>query len=75
MASQPKKLYRSKSNRWIGGVCGGLGDYFNVDPTAIRLLFVLASLLLGAVVGGIIVYAIMWILIPEEPAQSGEASQ
>lgn len=62
--SNDKKLTRSADNRWLAGVCGGLGEYFNIDPTLIRIIFVLATLLLGAVVGGIILYAILWALIP-----------
>jgi len=58
------KLYRSKSNRIIAGVCGGLGEYFKVDPTLIRLLWVLLSLSGGA---GVVAYIIAWIIIPEEP--------
>ncbi len=58
------KLYRSKKNRIIAGVCGGIGEYFNVDPTLIRLLWLLISILGGS---GILAYIIAWIIIPEEP--------
>jgi phage shock protein C len=51
----------------IAGVCGGLAEYFNIDPTLWRLLFVLFALLGGP---GIIFYLIMWIVVPEEPAAS-----
>lgn len=57
------KLYRSKTERMIGGVCGGLGSYLNVDPIFIRLVFVL--LLFGSDFG-FLFYLLMWILIPEE---------
>ncbi|WP_292380027.1 PspC domain-containing protein [Methanosarcina sp. UBA289] len=60
-----KKLYRSKKNRIIAGVCGGIGEYFNVDPTLIRLLWLLISVMSAG--SGIIAYAIAWIIIPEEP--------
>ncbi|MFO7682470.1 MAG: PspC domain-containing protein [Chloroflexota bacterium] len=63
--SSDKKLTRSTDDRWVAGVCGGLGEYFNIDPTLIRVLFVLATLFLGAVVGGVILYAILWAIIPE----------
>jgi phage shock protein C len=63
--SSDKKLTRSADNRWVAGVCGGLGEYFGVDATLIRVIFVLASLLLGAVVGGMILYAILWVIMPE----------
>lgn len=59
----PKKLYRSKSNRFIAGVCGGLGDYFNVDASWIRILFVLLLLVAGST---LLIYLIMWIVVPEQ---------
>jgi len=58
-----KKLYRSKKNRMIAGVCGGIGEYFNTDPTLIRLLWVIFVLAGGS---GILAYIIAWIIIPEE---------
>lgn len=64
MADEVKKLYRSKDDRWLGGVCGGIAKYFNVDSTVIRVLFILLALAIG---GGILVYIILWIVIPEEP--------
>lgn len=59
-----KRLYRSRRNRMIGGVAGGLAEYLDTDPTIIRLAFALSILLGGA---GIIAYLIMWIVMPEEP--------
>lgn len=65
-----KKLYRSRTtNRKIAGVCAGLGDYFNVDPTIMRLLFILV--ILFSVGFGIIAYILMWVITPEEPADDG----
>lgn len=58
-----KRLYRSTTDRMIGGVCGGLGVYLNLDPTIIRLLFIL--LLFGSEFG-FLLYLLLWILIPEE---------
>ncbi len=58
------KLYRSKKNRIIAGVCGGIGEYFKVDPTLIRLLWLLISIMGGS---GVVAYIIAWIIIPEEP--------
>ena len=58
-----KTLTRSKSNRMIAGVCAGLADYLNVDPTVIRLLFVLGLFLAGP--GIAIAYLIMAIVTPE----------
>ncbi len=60
-----KKLYRSKSDVMIAGVCSGLAKYLDVDPTAIRLAFVL---LLFLAFGGFWIYVILWIIMPVEPA-------
>ena len=59
-----KRLYRSKTNRIIAGVCSGIAEYFDIDPTLIRLLWLLFSLGGGA---GVLAYIIAWIIIPEEP--------
>ncbi|MBL7084561.1 MAG: PspC domain-containing protein [Candidatus Omnitrophica bacterium] len=59
-----KKLYLSSTDRKIGGVCGGLGEYLNKDSTLFRILFVLVALLWGF---GIIVYLLMWLIIPKNP--------
>jgi len=64
MENSPKKLYRSRVDRKIGGVCGGLGEYFGIDPTLVRLLFVLGVLFVG---GALLAYLILLIVIPEEP--------
>jgi phage shock protein PspC (stress-responsive transcriptional regulator) len=58
-----KKIYRSETNRILAGVAGGLGEYFAIDPTLIRLIFALLMIFGG---GGILVYIILWILIPSE---------
>lgn len=60
-----KRLYRSVQNRKIAGVCAGLADYFDIDPTIVRLLLVVFFLMGGA---GVIAYIIAWIVVPEEPA-------
>lgn len=60
-----RRLYRSGEDRWIAGVCGGLGRYFGVDPTPIRLGFILLSLWSGV---GVLVYLIMVLVVPEEPS-------
>lgn len=67
MNSEPKKLYRARSNRMIGGVCAGLGRYFNIDPTLIRIIFVV---LVFAYFASVLVYLIMWVLVPQEPEAS-----
>ena len=59
---EQKKLFRSVDNRMVCGVCGGIGNYFNIDPTLIRLVWVLASLSGG----GLLVYIIASLIIPEE---------
>jgi phage shock protein PspC (stress-responsive transcriptional regulator) len=65
---QPSKIYRSTSDRKVAGVCGGLAEYFGVDATPIRLLWLILSVLPGAIFGGLIVYVVAWILIPKAPA-------
>lgn len=57
----PSQLYRSSTNRMIGGVAGGLGEYLNIDPTIIRIGFILLTLLNGI---GVVIYLVMWVLIP-----------
>ena len=59
-----KQLTRSRSNRMVGGVCAGLADYLNLDPTVVRLLFVLGFFLAGP--GMLLAYLIMAIVTPEE---------
>jgi phage shock protein PspC (stress-responsive transcriptional regulator) len=62
-----KRLYRSYSDKKLGGVCGGVGEYLDVDPTVIRLLTVIVALF-TAVVPAMIGYVIAWVLIPQAPA-------
>lgn len=59
---EPKRLFKSNSNRVLCGVCGGIGDYFNIDPTIIRLVWVL----LGCTGTGIIAYIVAAIIMPEQ---------
>jgi phage shock protein PspC (stress-responsive transcriptional regulator) len=61
---ETRRLYRSRTDRRISGICGGLAAYFKIDPTLVRLLFVLGLLLVG---GTFWAYIIMMIVIPEEP--------
>ena len=60
----PRKLYRSRSDRAIAGICGGLADYLRVDPLVIRLL-TLFLILFGGL--SIWIYIILWLVVPEEP--------
>lgn len=59
-----KKLYRSKQKRILAGVCGGIAEYFNLDPTIIRLAWVVLSLAYGV---GVLTYIIAWLLVPNNP--------
>lgn len=61
MNDEPKRLYKSRENRVICGVCGGIGEYFNIDPTIIRLILVL----LACTTTGIIAYIVAAIIMPE----------
>ncbi len=64
MGRLQRRLYRSRDERMLGGVAGGLAEYFDVDPTLVRLAFVFASLYLGF---GLLPYIVLWIVIPREP--------
>lgn len=66
-----KKLYRSESNKMIAGVCGGIGEYFDVDPTLIRLAWAVLSVF-TAIFGGIVLYIIAMIIMPSEYQIRGE---
>jgi len=59
-----KKLYRSTKDKMIGGVAGGLAEYFDIDSTLVRVLFIVVVFLGG---GGIIAYIILWIVVPQKP--------
>ncbi|MBS1262639.1 MAG: hypothetical protein MAG453_01999 [Calditrichaeota bacterium] len=60
---EAKRLLRSRTDRVIAGVCGGLGAYFNIDPVIIRILWLLALFGYGA---GLLAYLICWLVIPEQ---------
>lgn len=59
-----RTFYRSRINRIIGGVCGGLSERLNFDVSIIRLIFVLLALFGG---GGLLIYIVLWIIVPERP--------
>jgi len=59
-----KKLYRSTTDKMLGGVAGGLAEYFDIDSTLVRVLFIVVVFLGG---GGIIAYIILWIVVPQKP--------
>ena len=66
-AATRARLMRSQTDRRIAGVCGGLADYFDVDPTIVRVTWVIVSIIVGAVVFGIIAYLVAWFIIPLAP--------
>ncbi len=68
--NEPKRLYRSKKDRVIAGVCGGLAEYFSVDPVIVRILAV-ASIFLSGV--GLLAYVIAIFVVPESPDQADTA--
>lgn len=65
-----KQLYRSRNNKVIGGVCAGIGEYFEIDPTIVRIIW-LTSIFAGI---GVIAYIIAWIIIPEQPVELNTSS-
>jgi phage shock protein PspC (stress-responsive transcriptional regulator) len=62
-----RRLYRHRTNRIIAGVCGGLGEYLGIDPTFVRIFFVLLAVGNGI---GVLVYVLMWIIVPPEDARN-----
>ncbi|WP_373875492.1 PspC domain-containing protein [Lapidilactobacillus luobeiensis] len=62
-----KKLYRSRHDVKIAGVCSGLADYFNIDVTLVRVIFAVLALGWGSTIA---LYIILWIVVPEEPRHS-----
>lgn len=67
--SEQKKLYRNTQKRVIGGVCAGLGDFLNIDPLLIRIIFILLAL--NGI--GLMAYFVMWLVIPaQDSAESGD---
>ena len=70
-ARQPKRLERSRSNRVLGGVCAGVANYLNMDPTLVRVLTVLLSLFTGVPV---VVYLVLLLVVPEEGSPTAPPS-
>ena len=64
-----KRLYRDPSDKMLGGVCSGLADFFGIDPTVIRLAFVLLTLLGGH---GVLIYLVLWLIVPLAPQAAAE---
>lgn len=63
-----KRLYRSRDDQMLGGVCAGVAEYFDVDPTLVRLVF--AALTLFGVGSPVLVYLLLWLIMPEAPASA-----
>ena len=66
-----KRLYRSRNKKVVAGIAGGLGDYLDVDPVIIRIIIVLITIFHGV---GLLIYIIMWIVIPEEQYDTSKKS-
>ncbi len=69
MNNDYRKLMRSRVNRMICGVCGGIGDYLNIDPTLVRLIWLLCSL--ASCGTGLIIYIVAAVIMPEEDGYAG----
>lgn len=67
-----KKLMRSTSDEMIGGVCAGIANYLDIDPTIVRVVFALVALANGA---GVLAYIVLWVIMPPEGAEEGVAAQ
>src|SRR5690348_14291831 len=68
LAAQRKQLLRSRTNSKIAGVCGGIAEYFDIDPTLVRLMWAIFSIIPGCLGGGIIAYLALWIIVPKARA-------
>ena len=66
MNMESKRLYKSRTEKMLGGVCGGIAQYFDIDPTIVRLLWVVAIFCWG---GGLLAYIIAYIVVPREPVK------
>lgn len=64
MDQEYKRLYRSRKDKVIAGVCGGLGEFFSIDPVWVRLIFILFFFIGGC---ALLVYLIMWLIVPLQP--------
>ncbi len=64
MSDTSKRLHRSRSNRMIAGVCGGLAEWLGWDPTLVRILYIVISIA-SAAFPGMLVYLVLWLVMPE----------
>jgi phage shock protein PspC (stress-responsive transcriptional regulator) len=60
---EPKRLYRSDRDKMIGGVCGGIAEYFTLDPTLVRLGYIVLSIF--TLFSGVLAYFILWVVVPK----------
>lgn len=70
MNAQYKRLYRSRNDRMVSGLCAGLGEYVGIDPTIIRLIFAMGAVFLFPM--PLIIYFVMMLVVPEEPLPEGD---
>src|SRR5262245_63823146 len=70
-----KRLTRSRDNAKIAGVCAGLAEYLDVDPTFVRVIWIALSIVPGALIGGVIAYLLAWMVIPEGPAAGSDPTR
>ncbi len=69
---QNKRLFRSEKNKVVAGVCAGIGEYFNVDPTIVRVVFIIFAVWGGS---GLFIYLLCWLIIPSESAISTDSQE
>ncbi len=69
-----ERLYRSRDNKYLFGICGGIGEYFNIDPTIVRLIVVVLALvnLASSLIALVIFYIVAYFIIPEHPDEGGQ---
>jgi phage shock protein C len=72
MSNDVKRLYRSRKERMLGGLCGGLGVYFHIDPTLVRLIVILLTFFFPFI---LLVYLVLWLFIPQEPEAAKSAAE
>ena len=65
-----RRLTRSRTDRMLGGVCGGLAEYLGVDSTAVRVVWVILTIIPGAILLGVFAYLVAWLIVPEAPASA-----
>lgn len=69
MTNNNNRLYRSRDDRMIGGICAGLGEFFGIDPTIMRLIFVFGAIFFGFPGALVLIYFVMLLVVPEAPMQ------